>query len=76
MKETSAIISVYHERVQKIYFWIVIVLIAGGMGVRAQNLFMSMYITVIVGAQTDSPEELAKALASGTLKSGDNICDH
>ena len=50
--------------------------IAGGMGARAQNLFMSRGITVIVGASTESPEEIAKAFAVGTLESGDNICDH
>ena len=32
MKEPSGIIRVYHERIQKVYVWIVIVLVVGGAG--------------------------------------------
>ena len=50
--------------------------IAGGMGSRAQNLFASQGISVIVGAPFKTPEELAEMCVSGTLKNGDNVCDH
>jgi len=52
------------------------VIIAGGMGQRAQGLFSQNGITVVVGAAGDSPEELASAYLAGTLATGQNICDH
>ena len=52
------------------------VIIAGGMGRRAQQLFAQSGITVVVGAPTDTPEELAIAYVNGTLQAGENICDH
>ncbi len=52
------------------------VIIAGGMGLRAQQLFAQNNITVVVGAPADTPEQLAKAYLSGTLKTGENVCDH
>jgi len=51
-------------------------IIAGGMGARAQNLFAANNIHVIVGAPSNTPEELVSMFCSGTLVSGDNICDH
>ena len=51
-------------------------IIAGGMGSRAQSLFASNDIKVIVGAPSESPEELASMCAVGTLVSGGNVCDH
>ena len=51
-------------------------IIAGGMGSRAQNLFAGNGISVIIGAPFKSPEELASMCVAGTLKSGDNVCDH
>jgi predicted Fe-Mo cluster-binding NifX family protein len=51
-------------------------IIAGGMGMQAQNLFAANKIEVIVGAPCLSPEELAKAYLAGTLVSGMNVCDH
>ena len=51
-------------------------IIAGGMGMRAQQLFNQNGISVVVGAPFKRPEELAEACAVGTLESGDNICDH
>ncbi len=50
--------------------------IAGGMGSRAQNLFASKGIQVIVGAPFKPPEELASLCANGDLMNGDNVCDH
>ena len=46
------------------------------MGMRAQQLFSQHDITVVVGAPAEQPEQLALAYLSGTLESGDNICDH
>lgn len=50
--------------------------IAGGMGMRAQNLFTENGIQVIVGAPSEPPENLVAAYLEGTLESGENICDH
>ncbi|HOT97634.1 MAG TPA: NifB/NifX family molybdenum-iron cluster-binding protein [bacterium] len=52
------------------------VIIAGGMGQRAQMLFTDHKIQVIVGAPTASPEELAREYLAGSLQSGVNTCDH
>ncbi len=52
------------------------VVIAGGMGQRAQNLFSQSGIEVFVGAPQDTPENLANLLLSGNLKQGINVCDH
>jgi len=52
------------------------VIIAGGMGQRAQGLFSQNGITVVVGAAGGSPEELASAYLAGTLEVGQNACDH
>jgi predicted Fe-Mo cluster-binding NifX family protein len=52
------------------------VIIAGGMGQRAQQLFTQNDIKVVIGAAASSPEELVSAYLSGTLETGDNICDH
>ena len=52
------------------------VIIAGGMGQRAQQLFAQNGITVVVGAPADQPEQLVAAYLSGTLETGENVCDH
>jgi len=52
------------------------VIIAGGMGQRAQQLFTQNGIKVIVGASSEIPEELISAFLEDTLETGDNICDH
>lgn len=51
-------------------------IIAGGMGQRAQQLFAQQSIEVIVGAPAQSSDELATAWMAGDLVSGANICDH
>jgi predicted Fe-Mo cluster-binding NifX family protein len=51
-------------------------IIAGGMGARAQALFARNGIQVLVGAPAESPEALVQAFLAGTLKSGPNVCDH
>lgn len=52
------------------------VIIAGGMGQRAQSLFTQQGIQVLVGASCDTPENLATAFLAGTLQTGENVCDH
>ena len=52
------------------------VIIAGGMGSRAQQIFNENGIRVITGAQVDSPESLVNQYLSGSLATGANVCDH
>ncbi|HNQ77404.1 MAG TPA: NifB/NifX family molybdenum-iron cluster-binding protein [Acidobacteriota bacterium] len=52
------------------------VIIAGGMGQRAQELFAANGIKVVIGAPAESPEKLAGDFLAGTLVSGANVCDH
>ena len=51
-------------------------IIAGGMGMRAQQLFSAQGIQVAVGAPAEDPEALALAYVNGTLETGQNVCDH
>lgn len=52
------------------------VIIAGGMGQRAQQLFADNGIKVVVGAPGDTPEQIAEAYLKGSLQAGENVCDH
>jgi predicted Fe-Mo cluster-binding NifX family protein len=52
------------------------VVIAGGMGMRAQQLFTQAGITVVTGAPVDVPETLVDQYTSGRLVTGQNLCDH
>jgi predicted Fe-Mo cluster-binding NifX family protein len=52
------------------------VIIAGGMGMRAQQLFAQQGIQVVVGAPAETPETLVENYLAGTLQSGENLCDH
>jgi predicted Fe-Mo cluster-binding NifX family protein len=52
------------------------IVIAGGMGRRAQGLFSSRGLQVIVGAPVDTPEHLVEDYMAGCLKAGENVCDH
>ena len=52
------------------------VIIAGGMGQRAVQLFLAQGIEVVVGAPPESPEDLVTAYMDGTLQTGANACDH
>ncbi|MGE4564918.1 MAG: iron-sulfur cluster carrier protein MrpORP [Victivallaceae bacterium] len=54
----------------------VTLIIAGGMGARAQQLFAERDIQVITGAPADDPEQLVAAFLNGTLVTGENACDH
>ncbi|GAB6162239.1 hypothetical protein JCM12298_13980 [Desulfothermus naphthae] len=50
--------------------------IAGGMGRRAIDLFNQMGVQVLVGAPSDEPEKIVEAYLNGTLVTGQNVCDH
>jgi predicted Fe-Mo cluster-binding NifX family protein len=50
--------------------------IAGGMGQRAQDIFAEQGINVIVGAPAETPDSLVRSYLDGTLQSGNNTCDH
>lgn len=50
--------------------------IAGGMGVRAQELFNAAGVEVITGAPSVGPEEVVLQYLSGTLITGINGCTH
>jgi ATP-binding protein involved in chromosome partitioning len=52
------------------------VIICGGMGMRAQQLFAQNDIQVVYGAPSLSAEEVVRAHLDGNLVTGDNICDH
>lgn len=50
--------------------------IAGGMGMNAQNLFRNHGVNVIVGALESNPESAVLNHLNGKLATGGNICDH
>jgi len=52
------------------------VIIAGGMGQRAQALFANNGITVLTGCPADTPEHIVSQYLSGALQLGENACDH
>ena len=51
------------------------VVIAGGMGPRAVELFQENGIKVVLGAMESDPEKAVLSLANGALAIGDNTCD-
>ena len=51
-------------------------IIAGGMGGRAQGLFQQQSIVVVVGAPSDTAEAIVTAYLNGALVTGDNVCEH
>ena len=52
------------------------VVVAGGMGMRAQQLFAEKDIRVIVGAPADDPASVVNDLLHDRLRTGENLCDH
>jgi predicted Fe-Mo cluster-binding NifX family protein len=52
------------------------VIIAGGMGSRAQGLFNENGIKVVTGAPADTPESLVHRYLTEKLVTGANVCDH
>lgn len=52
------------------------VIIAGGMGQRAQQLFAAKGIRVVYGVSSATSESIVRAFLDGTIVSGENLCDH
>lgn len=52
------------------------IIIAGGMGQRAQALFAEHGIEVVIGAAAELPETIVNEYMTGALKTGENLCDH
>jgi ATP-binding protein involved in chromosome partitioning len=52
------------------------VVIASGIGSRAQNLFQQSRIKVVIGALESDPEKAVLSYLDGNLDTGNNICDH
>ncbi len=51
-------------------------IIAGGMGPQAQQLFAASGVDVFLGAASDDPEAIVAAYLANTLDLGNNTCDH
>lgn len=52
------------------------IIIAGGMGSRAQELFVGKGIRVVTGASSEAPEKVVAEYLRGELTTGANVCDH
>lgn len=52
------------------------IIIAGGMGSRAQSLFVQNDIQVVVGAVAGNVDNIVREFLDGALKTSANICDH
>jgi predicted Fe-Mo cluster-binding NifX family protein len=52
------------------------VVITGGMGRRAHDLFTQNNIEVISGVSSTEPDDLVAQYMDGTLESGTNKCSH
>jgi ATP-binding protein involved in chromosome partitioning len=52
------------------------IVLAGGMGSRAQSLFGQNGITVHVGVVEENPEKAVMDYLTGQLQTGTNACDH
>ena len=51
-------------------------IIAGGMGMRAQQFFREFGIEVVVGAPAEHPQTVVLNWLQGSLVTGSNVCDH
>ncbi len=52
------------------------IIIAGGMGQKAQNLFTQNNIEVYVGVDAETPKKLVEQYLNNKLQTGQNLCDH
>ena len=52
------------------------VIITGGMGMHAQQLFAQYGIQVVTGASANEPEAVVKSWLEGNFVAGANTCDH
>jgi ATP-binding protein involved in chromosome partitioning len=52
------------------------VIISGGMGQKAQQLFAQNNIEVCMGVNAGSPTQLVEQYLTNQLQTGENLCDH
>ncbi len=52
------------------------VIIAGGMGQKAQDLFTENNIQVCMGVTAGNPKDLVCSYLESSLQTGTNLCDH
>lgn len=52
------------------------VVLTGGMGGRAQQLFAARGIEVVVGVSAEQPRAAVEAYLRGELQTGGNVCGH
>lgn len=52
------------------------VIISGGMGRKAQDLFAQNNIEVCTGVTGGAPEHLVRQYLQNSLRTGQNLCDH
>lgn len=52
------------------------VVIAGGMGIKAQEILQNSGIETIIGVEEQSLQKVMEQYLAGTLKSGKNNCSH
>ncbi|MDK2954913.1 MAG: hypothetical protein PWQ57_409 [Desulfovibrionales bacterium] len=50
--------------------------LAGGMGARAQSMFTDKGVRVLVGAPAEEPDAVVRKYLEGSLQLGSNTCDH
>lgn len=50
------------------------VILAGGMGPRAANIFASHGVEVVLGVQGEDPEKIARSYLEGTLETTGEVC--
>ena len=79
IKNTGVLTSPPHEP-GKLPVWLkdkgVNTVIAGGMGMRAQEIFNTHGVSVIVGAGELETEAIVRDYLKNSLKTGENVCDH
>lgn len=52
------------------------IIIAGGMGQKARDLFAQNNISVLVGVEEGNPRQLVENYLGDNLTTGNNLCDH
>ena len=52
------------------------VIISGGMGMKAQQLFSQNNIEVCVGVNSGAPSDLVQQYLDNKLQTSQNLCDH
>jgi predicted Fe-Mo cluster-binding NifX family protein len=52
------------------------IIISGGMGHKARDMFDRNNIEVCIGVSSGSPKNLVEQYLKNELQTGDNLCDH